>query len=50
MGVSGGGMGSMERHYYNRIVITTASSRLLDDNDAGPARRIGEFGCPLTPE
>jgi len=30
-------------------IITTASSHLLDDNDAGPARRIGEFGCPPTP-
>ncbi|MCW2686373.1 MAG: hypothetical protein JWR37_1263 [Mycobacterium sp.] len=46
MGVSGSDTGPLERNGGKCIVAPEKPS----DNDAGPARLIGEFRCPMTPE
>jgi hypothetical protein len=46
MGVSGGDMGSLRAQLWQLHRRTGE----LDDNDAGRARLIGEFRCPLTLE
>jgi hypothetical protein len=44
MGVSGGDVGSLLRQCGNYIVAAPRTPR----HGAGPARRMGEFGCPMT--
>jgi hypothetical protein len=46
MGVSGSDMGPLERNG-GRCIVAPEN---LSENDAGPARLIGEIRCPLTLE
>jgi hypothetical protein len=46
MGVSGSDPGPLTRNSGKCIV----APENLSENDAGPARLIGEFRCPMTPE
>jgi hypothetical protein len=44
MGVSGGDAGRVLRQGGNYVVAASRTSR----HGAGPARRMGEFRCPMT--